>query len=168
MIKAFFGKTPRIARTAFVSESAYVIGDVEIGENSSVWPGAVIRGDFGSIRIGDNSQIEDNCVVHTGSPLVIGDSVHIGHGAVIHCSRIGNNVLIGSNATLLDDAEIGDSCIVAANCLVSRGMKVLDSSFVAGIPAKVKGKTTASQTASVEEGVRAYVELGLRYREERV
>ena len=100
MIKAFDGKTPQIAPTAFVSEAAYIIGDVEIGENSSIWPGAVIRGDFTSIKVGHNSQIEDNCVVHAGSPLVIGDNVHIGHGAVIHCSRIGNNVLIGSKATL--------------------------------------------------------------------
>ena len=101
MIKSFRGKTPRIAASAFVSEAAHVIGDVEIGENSSVWPGAVIRGDFGSIRIGRNTQVEDSSVVHADSDMVIGDSVHIGHGAVIHCSRIGNRVLVGMNATIL-------------------------------------------------------------------
>lgn len=165
MIKAFDEKTPQIAPTAFVSESAYVIGDVEIGENSSIWPGAVIRGDFANIKVGHNSQIEDNCVVHAGSHLVIGDNVHIGHGAVIHCSRIGNNVLIGSKATLLDGAEIGDSCIIDANSMVSQGMKVPDASFVAGVPAKVKGKVTPSQAARVEEGVKAYMRLASEYKQ---
>ncbi len=165
MIRTFNGKTPRIASTAFVSEAACVIGDVEIGEDSSIWPGAVIRGDFTSIKVGNNSQIEDNCVVHAGSPLVIGANVHIGHGAVIHCSRIGNNVLIGSKATLLDDAEVGDFCIVAANCMVSQGMKIPDASFVAGVPAKVRGKITTSQAARAEEGVKAYIRLALQYKQ---
>ncbi len=101
MIRSFNGKTPKIAESAFVSEAAYVVGDVEIGENSSVWPGAVIRGDFGSIRIGKNTAVEDACVIHSGSPttltadVTIGNNVHIGHGAVINCLRIGNKVLIG-------------------------------------------------------------------------
>ncbi len=165
MIKTFDGKTPQIASTAFVSEAACVIGDVEIGENSSIWPGVVIRGDFTSIKVGNNSQIEDNCVVHAGSPLVIGDNVHIGHGAVIHCSTIGNNVLIGSKATLLDGAEIGDFCVIAANSMVSQGMKIPDASFVAGVPAKVKGRVNPSQAARVEEGVKAYIRLALEYKQ---
>ena len=162
MIKTFNGKTPQIAPTAFVSEAAYVVGDVQIGENSSVWPGAVIRGDFASIRIGNNSQIEDNCVVHGAGSIVIGDNVHIGHGAVIHCSRIGNSVLIGMKATLLDDVVIGNSCVVAANSLVSPGMRIADDSFVVGVPAKVKGKTTSAQMVLVEKGVKGYVILGLQ------
>lgn len=164
MIKAYDGKAPKIAPTAYVSEAAYVIGDVEIGDNSSIWPGAIIRGDFTSIKIGNNSQIEDNCVVHAGSPVAIGDNVHVGHGAVIHCSKIGANVLIGCNAALLDGVEVGDFCVVAANSLVGQGMKIPDGSFVAGVPAKVKGKTTPSQAAALEEGVRAYVKLGLQYK----
>ena len=101
MIKSFRGMTPKIAKTAFVSEAAYVVGDVEIGENSSVWPGAVIRGDFGKIKIGKHTAVEDNCVIHSGSPsspisdVTIGDNVIIGHSAVSNCRRIGNNVLIG-------------------------------------------------------------------------
>ncbi|MBM4463737.1 MAG: gamma carbonic anhydrase family protein [Chloroflexi bacterium] len=166
MKRAFDGKAPRIASSAFVSEAAHVIGDVEIGENCSVWPGAIIRGDFTTVKIGNNTQIEDNCVVHAGSPVVIGDNVHVGHGAVIHCSRIGDSVLIGSNATLLDDAEIGDRCVVAANCVVSQGMKIPNGSFVAGVPAVVKGKATQSQVALVEEGVRAYIRLGLEYEQQ--
>ncbi len=164
MIKAFNGKTPRIAGTAFVSQAAYVIGDVDIGENSSIWPGAVVRGDFASIKIGSNCQIEDNCVVHAGNPLSIGDNVHIGHGAVVHCSRIGSNVLIGINSVLLDGVEIGDSCVVAANSVVSQGTQVPDFSFVAGVPAELKGRTSPEQAASTEEGVRAYVSLASEYR----
>ena len=119
MIRSFNGKTPRIAESAFVSEVAYVIGDVEIGENSGVWPGAVIRGDLGKIKIGKNTVIEDNCVIHSGSPslppitnVTIGDNVIIGHGAVSNGRRIGNNVLISMKSTILHDAEIGDYSII--------------------------------------------------------
>ena len=118
MIREFKDKKPRIASTAFVSESACVIGDVEIGDHSSVWPGAVVRGDFASIKIGNNTQIEDNCVMHAGSDQVIGDNVHIGHGAVVHCSKIGNNVLVGIQSTVLDGVEIGDYCVIGAYSLV--------------------------------------------------
>ena len=166
MIRSFQGKTPRIAESAFVSEAAYVVGDVEIGENSSIWPGAVIRADFASVRVGDNTQIEDNCVVHSGIPLVIGDNVHIGHGAVVHCARIGNNVLIGNNATLLDNAEVGNLCVIGANALVSPGMVIPDRSLVLGIPAEVKGEPTDKQMAWVNDGVPAYVKLAQIYKDE--
>lgn len=138
MIRSFDGKTPRIAKSAFVSEWAYIVGDVDIGEHSSVWPGAVIRGDFGSVRIGNNSHIEDNAVLHVWDYLEIGDNVTIGHSAVIHCLKIGNGVLVGINATVLDDAEIGDNCIIAANSMVSTGRKIPGNSFVAGVPARIK------------------------------
>jgi carbonic anhydrase/acetyltransferase-like protein (isoleucine patch superfamily) len=133
MIRSF-GKTPKIAESAFVSETAYVIGDVEIGEESNVWPGAVIRGDLFSIKIGRNVSIEDNCVIHAGPPsafigeLTVGDRVIIGHGAVIHCRSIGNNVLVGMTATLLQDAEIGNDCVIAAACLVGQGVNIPDNS----------------------------------------
>jgi len=166
MIKSFCGKMPQIAQSAFVSETAYVIGDVEIGENSSVWPGAVIRGDFARITIGQNTQIEDNSVLHTGTPMIIGDNVHIGHSVVVHCHRIGNNVLIGNNATILDNAEVGDFCIISAGAVVSQGMKIPDRSFVAGVPAKVKGEVTAEQIARIETGVDTYVKLAQQYKEQ--
>ena len=172
MIRSFNGKTPRIATSAFVSETAYVIGDVEIGENSSIWPGAVVRGDFGSIKIGKNTAVEDNCVIHSGTPstpsyredVTIGDNVHIGHGAVINCRRIGNNVLIGMNATLLHDAEIGDSCIIGAGCLVSQGMQIPDGSFVVGVPGKIKGQASPQQLWWVEKAPEIYKELTERYK----
>lgn len=162
MIRPFNGKMPRIAESAFVSEAAYIIGDVELGENSSVWPGAVLRGDYAPIKVGKNTQIEDNSVVHSGTTLLIGDNVHIGHGAVIHCTRIGNNVLIGNNATLLDDAEIGDCCIIGANSLVTQSMKIPPYSFVVGVPARIRGKVSPEQLARLEKGVSLYLKLAVR------
>ena len=138
MIRAFNGKMPKIADSAFVSEWAYVVGDVEIGENSGVWPGVVIRADSGSIRIGKDCQIEDNSVVHAGGTMEIGDNVIIGHSVVVHGLRIGNDVLIGNNATILDFAEIGEHCIVAANSMVATAQKVPSNSFVVGVPAEIK------------------------------
>ena len=172
MIRRFNGKMPRIAASAFISEAAYIVGDVEIGENSNVFPGAVIRGDFGRISIGCNTSVEDNCVIHSGTPFSpkgdvdIADMVIIGHGAVLNCRKIGSSVLIGMNATILHDAEIGDSCIVGAGCLIGQSMKIPDNSFVAGIPGKVKGKPTEQQLWWVREGYKDYAELARQYREE--
>jgi len=172
MIKAFDGKTPKIAKSALVSEAACIIGDVEIGEDSSVWPGAVIRGDFGKITIGRNTAIEDNCVIHSGSPhsdvkdVTIGDEVHVGHGAVVNGHKIGSNVLIGMNATVLHDAEIGNFCIIGANCLVSEGMKIPDNSFVVGVPGKIKGQVLPKQSFWVKDAAKSYARLVKRYKEQ--
>lgn len=153
MIRAFNGKTPKIADTAFVSEFAYVIGDVEIGEKSAVWPGAVVRGDFGSIRIGENSHIEDNAVVHAWKSLTIGNNVTVGHSAVVHCLRIGDNVLVGNNATVLDDTEIGNFCIIGANSMVRAAQKIPDRSFVVGIPAKIKAEFSSDQIENIRQEI---------------
>ncbi len=174
MIRSFNGKTPRIAGSAFVSEAAYIIGDVEIGENSNVMPGAVIRADMGRISIGSFVSVEDNCVIHSGSrnapvgDVGIGDRVLIGHGAVLNCRSIGNHVLIGMNATLLHDAEIGNYCIVAACAMVGQGMKVPDRSFVVGIPGKIAGPPTEDQLWWVDGGVKSYEELMELYKKEKV
>jgi carbonic anhydrase/acetyltransferase-like protein (isoleucine patch superfamily) len=170
MIISFDGKTPDVAETAYVSEAATIVGDVEIGENSSVWPGAVIRGDFGKIRIGRNTAVEDNCVLHAGSPtvldqgLIIGDNVHIGHGAVVNGKKIGNHVLIGINASILHDVEIDDYCIIGAGCLVGHNMKIPERSFVIGIPGKIRGKVTEEQLFWVKEAPGMYMELVKKYR----
>lgn len=150
MIRSVNNKTPKIAESAFVSEAAYIVGDVEIGENAIVWPGAVLRGDFGKIKIGQNTAVEEGCVIHSGSlsgvgDVVIEENVVIGHGAVLNCRKIGNNTLIGMNSTILHDVEIGNFCIIAAACLVSQGMKIPDKSFVAGVPGKIKGEASAQQ-----------------------
>ena len=170
MIRRLGEKIPRIAESAFVSEAGYVVGDVEIGEGSSVWPGAVIRGDFGSVEIGHDTIVEDNCVIHSGSPsalignVSIGNQVIIGHGAVLNCRRIGNQVLVGMNATILHDVEVGDNCVIGAGCLVSQGMKIPDNSFVVGVPGKVKGQVTPEQLWWVNEGFKSYLELAKEYK----
>jgi len=162
---------PEIAESAFVSEAAYIVGDVEIGENSTVWPGAVVRGDFGKIKIGQKTAVEDNCVIHSGSisgvmDVLIGDNVILSHGAVLNCRKIGNNVLIGMNSTVLHDVEIGDFCIIAAGCLVSQGMKIPDSSFVAGVPGKIKGEASAKQLWWTRANPEAYPDLAKQYKEQ--
>ena len=173
MIKSFNGKTPRVHESAFVSEAAYVIGDVEIGENTSVWPGAVVRGDLGKITIGKNSVIEDNCIIHSGNPAVppnldaaIGDNVIMGHGAVSNAYRIGNNVVIGMNSTLLHNVEIGDYAIIAAGCVVKEKMKVPERSFVVGVPAAIKGKISDEQLWWSQNSPKIYHELAEQYKKE--
>lgn len=169
MIRPIEGKTPNVAFSAFVSEAAYVVGDVEIGENASIWPGAVIRGDFGKIRIGRNTAIEDNSVLHAGTPdgpeqdLIIGDYVHIGHAAVVNGTRIGDHVLIGMNATVLHHVKIGDYCIIGAGCLVPHGMHVPDNSFVIGVPGLIKGTISKEQRYWVEQAPKEYLALMKRY-----
>jgi len=173
MIRSFNGKTPKIADSAFINEAAYIVGDVEIGENSSVWPGAVLRGDIGKIKIGRNSVVEDNCVIHSGSPnlpptaeATIGDNVIIGHGAVSNGRRIGNNVIIGMNSTILHDVEIGDNSIIAAGCVVTEKMKIPDNSFVTGVPGKIKRTVTAEQLWWSKNSPSIYQELAQQYKSE--
>lgn len=167
MIRSFGGKTPQIAGSAFISEIAYIVGDVEIGEDSSVWPGAVIRADLASVKIGKNTHIEDNVVLHSGlTSLVIGDNVIIGHSAMVHAQEIGNNVMVGANATILHNVVIGDLCIIAGGAAVPDGMKIPSRSFVAGVPAEVIGEATPKQLAWVEKGPPAYTDLARKYREQ--
>jgi carbonic anhydrase/acetyltransferase-like protein (isoleucine patch superfamily) len=170
MIRSFNGKTPRIADSAFISEAAYIVGDVEIDENCSIWPGAVIRADTGPIIIGKNTAVEDNCVIHSGDPssldTFIGDNVNIGHGAVVHGKKIGNNVLVGINATILHDSEIGDFCLIGAGCLVSAGMIIPDNSFVVGVPAEIKGKVPEKLMHWLRDVPGKYAELGKQYKDE--
>ena len=167
MIKSFRGKTPRIAASAFVSEAAYLIGDIEIGENSSVWPGAVLRADFCPIKIGRNSHIEDNCVLHAGfGPMNIGDDVIVGHGAMLHADHIGNSVLIGMNATVLNGAAIGDFSIVGAGALVSTGMNVPERSLVLGVPGEVKGRVSTKALEEQKQGSQVYAKLAQEFKAE--
>jgi carbonic anhydrase/acetyltransferase-like protein (isoleucine patch superfamily) len=171
-VRSLGEKVPVLAPTAWVSEAAYVVGDVHLGEGSSVWPGAVVRGDFGSIRIGANTAIEDNCVVHSGGETSIGDHDIIGHSVVVHCARIGSSCLVGNHATLLDDAVIGDFCLVAAGSLLLARTVVPDRSFVSGSPATIQPiseqhlrRLVGLATANVEIGygmmARKYRDAGL-------
>jgi carbonic anhydrase/acetyltransferase-like protein (isoleucine patch superfamily) len=171
MIRSFNGKTPRIADSAWISEAAYVEGDVEIGERSSIWPGTVIRGDMASIKVGKNTNIQDGCVVHAGSPthppgnLNIGDNCQIGHGAIINCQKIGNNTLIGMSATLLHDVEIGSFCIIGAGCVVMQGMRIPDRSFVVGVPGVIQGQSSERQLTWTLDGPEVYADLARKHKE---
>jgi len=166
VIRSINNKTPKIDESAFVSEVAYIIGNVEIGKNSGVWPGAVIRGDFSSIKIGCNTMVEDNCVLHTGVPMEIEDHVIIGHGVVVHGEKIGNNNLIGNNATILENSQIGNFCIIGAGSLVSPGMKIPDKSLVVGVPGKIMGQISPEQLQMLKKGSQSYMELLRRYKQQ--
>lgn len=164
MIKSFNGKEPRIADSAFISEWAYLIGDIEIAENSSVWPGAVIRADVGLISVSQNSHIEDNVVIH--APTEIGDNVIIGHGAVIHAHKIGNNVLIGMNSTIMHGVEIGDQCIIAAGSVLTDSMKIPAGSFVAGVPAEIRGQISEKQNKWINDAPKFYTQMAKSYKDQ--
>jgi carbonic anhydrase/acetyltransferase-like protein (isoleucine patch superfamily) len=165
MIRSFGDKKPRIAESAFISEAAYIIGDVEIGEDSGVFPGAVIRGDFSSIKIGRRTMIVDNCVVHSGEPLEIGDNNTIGHCVVIHGTRIGNHCLIGNHATILDNSVIGNNCVIGAGCLITPGIQVPDNSLVVGIPGVIKEIPEEMKKRRQGGGGKAYAELLKLYKQ---
>ncbi len=139
MIRSLNGKSPVIHPTAFVSEFAYIVGDVEIGEGSSVWPGVVIRGDSGKIKIGKFTCIQDNSVVHCDSDAEIGDYVAMGHRVLCHAIKVGNRVLLGSGSTVNDKVVIGDDAIVASGAVVLDGMQIEPKVVVAGVPGRVRG-----------------------------
>ncbi|OFZ84516.1 MAG: gamma carbonic anhydrase family protein [Bdellovibrionales bacterium RIFOXYD1_FULL_44_7] len=140
MILPHHRKWPKLHETAFIAPSADVIGEVEIGEQSSVWFQVVIRGDVNWVKIGARTNIQDGSVLHVTrvtNPLIIGDDVTVGHNVTLHGCKIGNKILVGMSATVLDDAEIGDECIIGAGALVTKGAKVPPRSLVLGSPAKV-------------------------------
>ncbi len=155
MLAGFMGKLPHVPDSCFISDAAYIMGDVEFGEGCGVWPGAVIRGDTpggehgAKMTIGANSHIEDNVTVHFTKR--IGERVVIGHGAVVEAYSIGNNVLIGDNATVLAYSKIGNNCIIAAGSMVKEGMDIPDNSFVTGSPAKIKAPITPKQLKMLDE-----------------
>ena len=144
---------------------AHVFGNVEIGENTSVWYNAVIRGDSGPIKIGRNSNVQDNCVLHSSPQLTltIGDYVTIGHAAVVHGCTIGDNVLIGMNATVLNGAKIGKNSIVGAGAVVSENKVFPENSLILGVPGKLIKETTQEQRDHILWNAKHYVELANEY-----
>jgi carbonic anhydrase/acetyltransferase-like protein (isoleucine patch superfamily) len=161
------GRTPRIHPTAFVAPTAVLIGDVEIGEEASIWFGAVLRGDHPEhgIRVGARSSIQDNCVLHVSArgPTIVGDDVTVGHGAVFESCEVRRSALIGMNAVILHDAVIGEESLVAALSVVAEGMKVPARTLVAGAPAQVRKQLTGESARWVLESADHYVELSRRY-----
>ena len=156
MIRTLDGKSPKIHPTAFVSEFAYIVGDVELGPNSSIWPGAVIRADSGKIQIGAGSNVQDNSVLHADADAKIGDHVTIGYGVVCHARTIGNGSLIGNGATLNDGVILGENCLVAAGSTVVDNAEFVQSSLIRGTPAKAIGKIRSRHSELMQRAATFY------------
>jgi len=166
MLRPYRGTRPRVAPSAFIDDSAQVIGDVEIGEESSVWMCAVLRGDVHWIKLGRRSNIQDGAVVHamTGThPTSIGDNVTVGHAAVLHGCTVESHCLIGIGAILLNGCYVGGGSIVAAGTLLTEGTKVPPRSLVMGSPGKVKRLLTQAEVADIQLYADRYVGYRLDY-----
>ncbi|MGH9661322.1 MAG: gamma carbonic anhydrase family protein [Bryobacteraceae bacterium] len=160
---------PKVAVSAYVDASAQVIGDVEIGERSSVWPNTTVRGDVNSIRIGDESNVQDNCCLHVQRdewPLVIGRRVTVAHSVTLHGCVVEDECLIGIGAIVLNGARVGRGSIVAAGALVTEGMQVPPGSVVMGSPGKLKRGTTESDRARIRKHADSYIMYRQIYKEE--
>jgi carbonic anhydrase/acetyltransferase-like protein (isoleucine patch superfamily) len=162
IIKSFNGKLPKIHESVYISENVSIIGDVEIGENSSVWFGAVIRGDVCNVKIGNNSNIQENAVIHVNynMPSIIGDFVTVGHSAIIHGATIGDFVIVGMGAIVLDGAKVGKNVIIAAGSLVPPRMEIPDGVMVMGVPAKIVRTLRDEEIEHIKKNALDYVELG--------
>jgi carbonic anhydrase/acetyltransferase-like protein (isoleucine patch superfamily) len=171
MIRAFRGAVPKVAASAYIDQSAQVIGDVEIGERTSIWPCAVARGDVNFIRIGEETSIQDNSVLHVdqnefGSfPLLIGSRVTVGHAAVLHGCTVEDECLIGIGAIVLNGAKIGAGSVVAAGALVPEGMEIPPGSMAMGTPAKVRREVTEEERERFRLNAARYVETCEQYRQ---
>jgi carbonic anhydrase/acetyltransferase-like protein (isoleucine patch superfamily) len=161
-------QAPRIAGSAWVADSAQVIGDVELADDSSVWFGAVLRGDNEPIRIGAGSNVQDGSVLHTdpGFPLTVGERVTVGHQAMLHGCTVGDGTLIGIQAVVLNGAKIGRHCLVAAGALVTGGQEFAEGSLIVGSPAKVLRALTPEQIENQLDGAERYREKARRFRSE--
>jgi len=166
MLRPYKGSTPRVHPTAYVDTTAQVIGDVEIGEASSVWMNAVVRGDVHWIRIGARSNVQDNTTVHVmnaTNPTTVGDEVTIGHGAIIHGCTLHDRILVGMGAIILNGVVVGEDSIVAAGTLLTEGTRVPPRSLVMGSPGKVRRELTDEDVRSIRVYAERYVEYRLDY-----
>jgi carbonic anhydrase/acetyltransferase-like protein (isoleucine patch superfamily) len=166
MLRAYRGTLPRVHPSAYVDSSAHVIGDVEIGEESSVWMCAVVRGDVNHIRIGRRSNLQDGAIVHVMKdthPALIGDAVTVGHGAVLHGCTVDDRCLVGMRATLLNGVRVGSDSIVAAGTLLIEGTEVPPRSLVMGSPGKVTRSLTLDEIATIQLYADRYVAYRLDY-----
>jgi phenylacetic acid degradation protein len=161
MIYEFNGYKPVIHESAFIHPQAAVTGNVIIGKNVYVGPGAAIRGDWGQIIIEDGCNVQENCTIHMfpGTTVFLKEAAHIGHGAIIHGATIGKNVLIGMNAVVMDNVVIGDNCIIGALCFVPADMHIADKKVVVGNPAKIVKDVTEEMIAWKTKGTQLYQQL---------
>lgn len=158
----FLRKPPTLGKGVYLASTAVVVGDVTLGDHSSVWYHAVLRGDINFIRVGHHSNIQDNAVVHLADdyPAIIGNYVTVGHSAIIHACTVGDETLIGMGATVLDGAEIGEQCLIGAHSLVTPGTRIPAGSLVMGSPAKVKRALTPEERSGLKHWADKYVTNG--------
>ena len=161
-LDTFLRKKPKLGKGVFIASSGVVIGDVTLGAHSSVWYGAVLRGDINRIVVGHHTNIQDNAVLHLADkfPCVLGNWVTVGHGAIVHACKVGDEVLVGMGAVILDGAVIGKQSIIGAKALVTQGTKIPPGSLVLGAPAKVVRKLTKEERAGLKWWAQKYVDNG--------
>ncbi len=165
MLVEFEGKKPQVGKGVFIAPTATLIGDVEVGEGASIWYGAVLRADFGKIRVGKGSSIQDNAVVHVipDCETVIGDEVTVAHGAVLHGCTIEKGAIIGMGAVVQDFARVGEEAMVAAGSVVTTNMVIPPRHLAAGVPAAIKKEITGASLLWVSTSAPMYRELAARY-----
>lgn len=159
LVKSFHQIMPKLAESAYIADNVVLTGDVEIGEDSNVWFGVVMRGDMASIRIGKNTNIQDLTMVHvdTGIGTVVGDNVTVGHMCIIHGCKIGNNVLVGMGSTVMNNVVVGENTIIGAGSLVTEGKQVPSGVLMMGRPAKVVRELTQEEIAGIQKSADGYV-----------
>ncbi len=165
-ILPFEGQLPRIDPTAYIAESAVIIGKVTIGANANIWPNAVIRGDENSITIGNNVSIQDNCTIHTepDQPVTIGDNTLIGHNTIVHCQTIGKGCLIGMGSILMNYTTVGDETIIGAGTVVTQHKTIPPRSMVYGTPFHIVRQLTEEEAADVYRQTEEYAALGQKHK----
>lgn len=165
-IYEFEGRVPLIPESCYVDKTATIIGLVELGEECFIGPGARIKGDYGHIRIGDCTSVQENCVIHArpGCETNIGSGVTVGHGAVLHGATVGDNTVVGMAAVVPDEVRIGEYCIVAEGSVLANGTDVPDRSVVMGVPGKVRKSLTHEMEDSIHMSSGIYRDLGSRYK----
>lgn len=168
MLINYLDKKPQVDASVFVAPGAYIIGDVKIGEQSTIWFNAVLRGDEDAITIGKKCSIQDNATIHLyeGAPVIVEDEVTVGHQVVLHGCKIGKRSIIGMGSTILDNAEIGEECIIGANTLITQGAKIPPRSLVVGSPGKVVRELNEKDLALIQLSIDTYVQKGKEFKAE--
>ena len=166
----FLRRKPRLGRGVYIASTAVVFGDVILGAHSSVWFGAVARGDLHRIAVGHHTNIQDNAVLHVADdfPCLVGNWTTIGHGAIVHACQVGNEVLVGMGAVILDGAVVGSQSIIGAKALVPQGMKIPPGSLVLGLPAKIVRPLTKKERAGLKWWAEKYVDNGAYCRKHKI